>query len=61
MCKAAHVEYLEGGDEDNSYDKSNEGSIENESWDFSMMSVHIYSIGFSIGTVLVIIITEEIF
>ena len=56
MCKAAHMEYHEGGNEDNSIHKSNKGSIQDESWDFSMISVHLNSIRFSIGTVLLIVL-----
>ena len=56
MCKAAHMEYHEGGNEDNSIDESDKGSIQDKSWDYSMISVHLNSIGFSLGTVLVIVL-----
>ena len=57
MCKtSAHLTSHIAGAENNRIDESNNGAVDDESYDFSIISMHLNSIGFSLTTVLLILI-----
>ena len=57
MCKtSAHLSSHIAGAEDNRVDESNNGAVDDKFYDFSIISMHLNSIGFSLTTLLLIII-----
>ena len=61
MCKnSAHLASHIAGAEDNRVDESNNGAVDDESYDFSIISMHLNSIGFSLTTIFFIIIAVAI-
>ena len=56
MCKnSAHLASHIAGAEDNRVDESNNGAVDDESYDFSIISMHLNSIGFSLTTIFLFI------
>ena len=61
MCKtSAKLSSHIAGAEDNHVDENNNGGVDDESYDVSFISMHINSIGFSLTTMLLIIIAAVI-
>ena len=61
MCKqSAKLSTHIAGDEDNHVDQNNMGGVEDESYDFSIVSMHLNSIGFSLTTIFLIVLAVVI-
>ena len=57
MCKtSAHLSSHIAGAKDNRIDQSNHGAVDDESYDFSIISMHLNSIGFSLTTIFLIVV-----